>query len=225
VGRCRLRREILAEGLGTGLLLFLVVGSGISAGRLALDPGVALLAHAVAVGAGLAVLIVVFGPISGAHFNPVVTLSLWQARIIGPAAVLPYIAVQLLGGVVGVVVANISFDAGAVSVSDTDRISLGTGVSEVVVTFVLLLLILVLIRIERTSMVAPAVGAWVAAAIFGTSSGAFANPAVSISRMFTDTYTGINPASVPGFIASQFIGAALAVGATAVLRPTREEIR
>lgn len=218
-------REILAEGLGTGLLLFLIVGSGISAERLALDPGVALFAHAVAVGTGLAVLIVVFGPISGAHFNPVVTLSLWQARIIGPAAVLRYIAAQLVGGAVGVVVANFSFGARAVSVSDTGRMSLGTGVSEVVVTFVLVLLILVLIRIERTALVAPAVGAWVTSAIFATSSAAFANPAVSVTRVLTDTYTGIGPASVPGFVAAQFIGAALAVGATAVLRPTREEIR
>ncbi len=219
-----MKRELLAEALGTGLLLFLVVGSGISAQRLALDPGLALFAHAVVVGAGLSVLIVVFGPISGAHFNPVVTLALWQARIIGPAAVLPYIAAQIGGAVVGVVLANISFSVGAVSISDTERISVGTGISEVVVTFVLLLLILVLIRIGRTSMVAPAVGAWVAAAIFGTASAAFANPAVSVSRMLTDTYTGIDPASVPGFVAAQLIGAALAVGAAAVLRPTREEI-
>ncbi|MGF1667966.1 MAG: aquaporin [Acidimicrobiia bacterium] len=220
-----MKREFLAEGLGTFLLLFIVVGSGISAQRLALDPAVALFAHAIVVGAGLAVLIIVFGPISGAHFNPVVTVSLWQARIVGPAAVVPYIAAQLVGGAVGVVLANISFGATAASVSDTERISLGTGVSEVVVTFVLVLLILVLIKIERTSLVAPAVGAWVAAAIFGTSSTAFANPAVSVTRTLTDTYTGIDPASVPGFVAAQFIGAALAVGATAVLRPTREEIR
>jgi glycerol uptake facilitator-like aquaporin len=220
-----MKRELLAEGLGTFLLLFLVVGSGISAERLALDPAVALFAHAIVVGAGLGVLIVVFGPISGAHFNPIVTLSLWQARIVGPAAVGPYVAAQLVGGALGVILANISFGATAVSVSDTERISLGTGVSEIVVTFVLVLLILVLIRIERTSLVAPAVGAWVAAAIFGTSSAAFANPAVSVTRTLTDTYTGIDPASVPGFVAAQFIGAALAVGAAAVLRPTREEIR
>jgi glycerol uptake facilitator-like aquaporin len=220
-----MKRELLAEGLGTFLLLFLVVGSGISAERLALDPAVALFAHAIAVGAGLTVLIVVFGPISGAHFNPVVTLSLWQARVVGPAGVMPYIAAQLAGGAAGVVLANISFGAAAVSVSNNERMSLGTGVSEVVVTFVLVLLILVLIRIERTSLVAPAVGAWVTAAIFGTSSAAFANPAVSVTRTLTDTYTGIDPASVPGFVAAQFIGAALAVGAAAVLRPTREEIR
>jgi glycerol uptake facilitator-like aquaporin len=219
-----MRREVLAEGLGTGLLLFIVVASGISAERLALDPAVALFAHAVAVGAALAVLIVVFGPISGAHFNPVVTISLWQARIIGPAAVVPYVAAQLAGGAVGVVAANVSFDAGVVAISNSGRLSFGTGLSEVVVTFVLVLLILVLIRIERTSLVAPAVGAWVASAIFGTSSAAFANPAVSVTRVLTDTYTGIAPASVPGFIVAQFIGAGLAVGATAVLRPTREEI-
>lgn len=218
-----MKRELLAEALGSALLLFMIVGSGVAAERLATDPAVALMSHAVAVGMALAVLIVVFGPISGAHFNPVVTLALWRSGAIASTAVAPFLAAQVVGAVLGSVVANLSFAGAAVAVSSTSRLTIGTGVSEVVVTFVLLLLILVLVQIERTALVAPAVGAWVTAAIFGTSSTGFANPSVTVARMFTDSYTGIDPGSVPGFVLAQIVGAVLAVAAVSVLAPRPKE--
>lgn len=219
------RRELLAEALGTFLLLFVIVGSGIAVDQLATDPAVALFAHAVVVGLALMALIVTFGPISGAHFNPVVTLALWRSGIIAPTGVVPYAIAQTVGAIAGAVVANLSFGSPAVAVSDTARLSLGTGISEIVVTFVLVLLILVLVRIGHTALVAPVVGAWVAAAIFGTSSTGFANPAVTVARLFTESYTGIHPGSVPGFVIAQIVGAASAVVAVAVLAPIREEIK
>lgn len=217
-----MRRELLAEALGTGLLLFMIVGSGIAAERFALDPGTALFAHAVVVGLALTVLIVIFGPLSGAHFNPVVTLALWRSHSISGAAVGWYLLAQLAGAVVGVSLANFSFDV-PTAISGRARLGGGTAVSELVATFVLVLLILVLVRIGRTALVAPAVGAWIAAAVFGTASTSFANPVVTVTRVLTDTYTGIAPASVPGFVVSQFAGAGLAVWAAAVLAPVGEE--
>jgi glycerol uptake facilitator-like aquaporin len=214
-----MKREFLGEALGTAILLYVIVGSGIAAERLALDPALALFAHAMAVGMGLGVLIVVFGPVSGAHFNPVVTLALWRSRVIGSRAVGGYLGSQLAGALVGVVAANLSFEASLVAVSANPRFTLGVGVSELIVTFVLVLAILVLIRIEKTSLVAPTVAAWIAAAVFGTSSAAFANPAVTIVRVFSDTYTGIAPGSVFGFVLAQVIGAALAVAAASTLAP------
>lgn len=214
---------MLAEALGSALLLFMIVGSGVAAERLAADPAVALMSHAAAVGMALAVLIVVFGPISGAHFNPVVTAALWRSGAVSSTAVVPFLVAQLVGGSAGVVVANLSFAGPPLAVSATARSSVGTIISELVVTFVLLLVILVLVRIEKTSLIAPSVGAWVAAAIFGTSSTGFANPVVTVARMFTDSYTGIAPGSVPGFVLAQIVGATLAVAAVSTLAPRPKE--
>ena len=218
------RRAVLAETLGTGLLLYMIVGSGVAADRLSLDPAVTLMTHAVVVGASLTVLIWMFGPVSGAHFNPVVTLALWRTGSIGPQLIPSYAGAQVGGGLAGALLANLTFGVPAVAMSSNSRLALGTGVSETVVTFVLVLLILVLVRSENTTLVAPGVGIWVAAAIFGTSSTGFANPAVTLSRAITDTYTGIHPGSVTGFVIAQFIGSVLAVAAALVLVPDRSEI-
>ena len=203
-------RQLGGEFLGTALLLFIVVGSGIAAERLSADGAVQLVVHAVAVGAGLGALISLFAPVSGAHFNPSVTLGLtWTGEAERSAAV-PYVVVQLLGAFLGVVAANLTFGEAAIAISETDRTGFGQAGSEFVGTFVLVLLIIGLVRTGRTSMVPAAVGAWVAAIIIGTSSTGFANPAVTIARMFTDTYTGIAPASVPAFLAAQVLAAVTA---------------
>ncbi len=224
MGRLLKRRAVLGEMLGTGLLLYMIVGSGIAAERLSLDPAVTLFTHAAVVGASLTVLIWMFGPVSGAHFNPVVTVALWRSGLVGRDLIPLYVAGQVGGGVAGAVLANVTFKAPVVAMSANTRGGLGTGVSEVIVTFVLVLLIVLLVRSANTTLVAPAVGAWVAAAVFGTSSTGFANPAVTVSRVITDTYTGIGPSSVPGFVIAQTIGMALAVGAGFVLKPTKETI-
>lgn len=218
------RRAVVAEALGTGLLLYMIVGSGAAAERLSADAAITLITHAVVVAAALTALIWAFGAVSGAHFNPVVTVALWRSGAIGSRLVPAYLGAQVVGGLVGTVLANLSFAASPVATSVKDRLSLGTGVSEIVVTFVLVMLILVLVRTGHTVLVAPAVGAWVGAAIFGTSSTGFANPAVTIARTFTETYTGIAPGSVGGFVVAQIVGMVLAVLAVTVLVRVREEV-
>ncbi|MDH5292298.1 MAG: aquaporin [Acidimicrobiia bacterium] len=217
-----MKRPLLAEALGTALLLYAIVGSGIAADRLASDDAVALFAHAASVGLALTVLIAMFGTVSGAHFNPAVTLGLWRAGMISTRLIVPYIGAQVAGAIAGVVVANVSFGVDAFAVAATDRMTSGTFISEVMATLVLMLLILMLVRAGRAGSVAPAVGAWVAAAIFATSSTGFANPAVTVARALTDTYTGIAPGSVPGFVLAQLVGAGLAVAIGMFLVPRSE---
>lgn len=216
-----LRRRLLAEGLGTALLLVLVVGSGIAVEQLGQDGIAQLFAHAVVVGAGLAALIVMFAPVSGAHFNPAVTLGFFREGAIGPRVSVAYVAVQVAGGTAGVALANWSFGLPLIELGTRQRLTSGTFGAEFVATFVLVLLILGLVRNRNFAAVAPAVGAWVAAAIVATSSTGFANPAVTIGRTFTDSYTGIAPGSIAGFMAAQFAAAFAAAAVAKLVFPSK----
>lgn len=213
-------RESVAELLGTGLLLFVIVGSGIAAQELSSDGAVQLLAHALIVGLGLAVTILLFQSISGSHLNPAVTLAFWRDGTISGDRALRYTAAQLIGAVSGVVVANLAFGLPAASAATTDRIGVGLVVSELLGTFVLVLVILAPVRIGRPALIPIAVGAWVSVIIFATPSTGFANPAVTIARILTDTFTGIALSSVPAFLMAQLVAAVLAAAAARTLYPT-----
>jgi arsenate reductase len=215
-------RRLAAEALGTAFLLSAIVGSGIVA---ATDPSpaAALFQHALVIGLALAALIVTLGPISGAHFNPVVTAvdALFGGMSAGLAAA--YVAAQILGAVVGTVVTNLMFALPAVSLATNDRLGLHLAGSEVIATFGLLLVIFGVVRSGNTRAVPAAVGAYIAAAVFFTSSSAFANPAVTLARTLSDTYVAITPRSVPAYLVAQLAGAALAAGVIAWLfRPGPE---
>ena len=215
-----LARRAPAEGVGTAFLVAIVVGSGIYAQRLSPhNVGLQLLENSIATGAGLVALILAFGPVSGAHFNPVVTLT---DRILGGTTTRDagvYVIVQVLGACVGAVVANLMFDLPAVTLSTHTRSSGGLWLGEVVATFGLILVILGVVRSGRATSAAFAVGGYIAAAYWFTSSTSFANPAVTIGRSLTDTFAGIAPASVPGFIAAQIVGALAAVALGRYLNP------
>jgi glycerol uptake facilitator-like aquaporin len=196
-----------------------IVGSGIAAETLTADPGLQLFTHAVAVGLGLGALIAMLQTVSGSHFNPSVTLAFWRTRFIDVGETAWYIAAQFLGALVGVVAANFSFDMKAVSISTTTRDGLGLALAEAMATFVLVLVILALARNGRTVAIPIAVGAWVAAAVYATSSTGFANPAVTIARIFTDTFAGIAPPSVPAFLLAQVAAGFAAAGVATLLYP------
>lgn len=214
-----MRRELVGESLGTALLLYVIVGSGIAAQSLSQDAGVQLFAHAIAVGAGLAVIILMFASVSGSHFNPAVTLAFWMSGDIDSGGAVRYMVAQLVGAVAGVGVANFTFGQDVFAISSTTREGAGLVVSELIGTFVLVLVILALVRLGRSGLVPAAVGAWVAAIVFATASTGFANPAVTVSRMLTDTYTGIAPSSVPWFVVAQLAAAAAAVPVARSLYP------
>ncbi len=214
-------RRTLAEGLGTALLLYVIVGSGIAAESLSPDPGLRLFVHAVAVGLGLGVLIAIFQAASGAHFNPSVTAAFWRTGAMPGREAAGYVGAQLVGAAAGVVAANLTFSLAIVSVAATDRRGLGLVAAEAIVTFVLVLVIVALVRIGRDTAVPVAVGAWVAAAIFATSSTGFANPAVTIARILSDTYTGIEAASAAGFVAAQVVAGFAAAHTAIALYPQR----
>ena len=220
-----LARKLVAEGLGTALLVTVVVGSGIAAAALSPnDVGLQLLENSTATVFGLAVLILVFGPVSGAHFNPVVSAVDWLlTRRSGDGLtgreVLAYTGAQIIGGIAGAVLANIMFDLAPVQVSTKDRLSVGHGVGEVVATAGLVLLIFALARTGRAELSAAAVGAYIGSAYWFTSSTSFANPAVTVGRMFSDTFAGITPASAPVFIAAQLVGGLLGLGLVRYLFP------
>lgn len=201
----RLRR-LTAEALGTALLLAVVVGSGIMGERVSGDNvALALLGNTVATGAALVVLISIFGPISGAHFNPVVTLAMMFQGRVGPVMALAYGAVQCIGAVVGVVVAHLMFDEGVVQISLKLRDGPSQIFSEAVATFGLLITIFGTLRF-RPEATAAMVGLYISAAYWFTASTSFANPAVTIARAFSDTFSGIGPGSVPGFLIGQGLG-------------------
>lgn len=203
-------RRIVSEGLGTAFLLAVVVGSGIMAERLAGgNVAIALLANAIATGAGLVALILMFGTISGAHFNPVVTLSeAWQRNM--PASeVLPYITVQVAGAFAGVAAAHLMFGDPVFFASQHVRTGAAQWWSEFVATFGLLAVIIGCSR-SRPSVTPFAVAAYITAAYWFTSSTSFANPAVTLARCATDTFAGIRPGDAPGFIVAQLLGAAAA---------------
>jgi arsenate reductase len=202
-----LLRRLAAEFLGSALLAAAVVGSGIAAERLSPnDVGLQLLENAFATALALPVLILLFIHISGAHFNPVVSLvdsaiglRSWRDTVV-------YIPAQILGCIGGAVLANIMFGAAAVSWSTKDRLTAGTFLAEVVATAGLVLVIFALARTGRASVIPAAVGAYIGAAYFFTSSTSFANPAITVGRMFSDSFAGIAPSSSLGFIAAQLLG-------------------
>jgi glycerol uptake facilitator-like aquaporin len=204
-------RGIVAEGIGTALLLVAVVGSGIMAERLADgNVAVALLANAIATGGALVALIQMFAPISGAHFNPVVTLAFAARREVAPSRATAYIAAQCVGAVLGVCLAHLMFGLPILEASAHARGTVGELVGEVVATFGLVGLILSCA--EHTPGAIPyAVAAYITGAYWFTSSTSFANPAVTIARSLTDTFAGIAPAHVPGFIAAELVGGLAAV--------------
>jgi arsenate reductase len=220
-----LRRCLVAEALGTGLLVAIVVGSGIFAVRLSPgDEGLQLLENSTATALGLMALILAFGPVSGAHFNPVVTLADRLLGGISTGRALAYAAAQIIGGCIGTVVANLMFDLPAVEWSEHARSSSGLWLGEVVATFGLLMVILGVVRSGRTSAAPFAVAGYIGAAYWFTSSTSFANPAVTIARTLTDTFAGIEPLSTPMFIAAQVVGALAAVAIALFLHPTLPEI-
>ncbi|MCH8622794.1 MIP/aquaporin family protein [Undibacterium sp. TS12] len=205
-----LARRLVAEGLGTAMLLAVVVGSGIMAERLAGgNVAIALLANAIATGAGLIALILMFGPVSGAHFNPVVTLSEAVQKNLPGRDVLPYLLVQVLGAFAGVAAAHGMFDLPLFAASEHVRTGLSQWWSEFVASFGLIAVIISCSR-SRPTVTPFAVAAYITAAYWFTSSTSFANPAVTLARAATNTFAGIRPADAPGFIVAQLLGAAVA---------------
>jgi glycerol uptake facilitator-like aquaporin len=216
---------LVAEFVGSALLVAIVVGSGIAAERLSpTDVGVQLLENSLATAFGLGVLILVFGPVSGAHFNPLVSLVDWllgrRSRTGMNARLLwRYAVVQISGAIAGAVLANVMFDHRAVEIATKERLSAGHLLAEVVATAGLVVVIFTLARTGRAGLSAAAVGAYIGAAYWFTSSTSFANPAVTIGRMFSDTFAGIAPTSVAPFIAAQFVGAIVGLALTVFLHP------
>jgi glycerol uptake facilitator-like aquaporin len=218
-------RRLLAEFLGTALLVTAVVGSGIMATALSPnDVGLQLLENSLATAFALGALILTFGPISGAHFNPVVSAADWflgrrtRSGLTG-RDVAGYTVVQVAGAIGGSILANLMFDLSAVTFSTKDRSAGHVWLGEVVATGGLLLLIFALARSGRAAVAPAAVGAYIGAAYWFTSSTSFANPAVTIGRAFTDTFAGIAPASVPGFVVAQITGLLVGVGLLLALYP------
>jgi glycerol uptake facilitator-like aquaporin len=205
-----LPRRIVAEGLGTALLVATVVGSGIMADRLTDDVAVALLGNTLPTGAILIVLITILGPISGAHFNPAVTLVFAVRREIEAKAALAYVAAQVAGGVAGTFLAHAMFELPILQASVTARTGTGQWTAEAVATFGLVFTILAGLRF-RSDAIPWLVGLYITAAYWFTASTSFANPAVAIARAFSDTFAGIRPIDLPGFIAAEFLGAVIAM--------------
>ena len=215
-----LARRLLAELLGSAFLAALVIGSGIAARTLSPgDVGLQLFENAAATAAGLFTIILMFGPVSGGHFNPVVSLADATFGGIRWRDALAYLPVQVAGCILGAITANGMFSLAAISVSTHHRASGAHLFSEVIATSGLLLVIFSLARTRRASTAPAAVGAYIGAAYFFTSSTSFANPAISVGRMFSNTFAGIAPASVPGFIVAQLLGGACAILAIRALYP------
>jgi glycerol uptake facilitator-like aquaporin len=212
-------RRLTAEFVGTALLVAVVVGSGICAQRLSADPGLQLLENAAATGAGLVALILAFGEISGARFNPLVTATAVLDGRLAARHAPAEVAVQIAGAVLGAVAANAMFDLDLVTISDHARVTNGTLLAEVLATFGLITIICGVVRSTNAAQTALAVGAYIAAAYWFTSSTSFANPAVTIARTLTDTFSGIAPVSALAFIAAQCVGAAGAIALDRYLHP------
>ena len=218
-------RRLLAEFVGTALLVTAVVGSGIMATELSPDDvGLQLLQNSIATAFALGALILTFGPVSGAHFNPVVSAAdWWLGRRHGTGLtgrdLAGYAAAQTLGAVAGSVLANLMFDLAAVTLSGKERSGAHLWLGEVVATTGLLLLIFALVRSGRAAVAPAAVGAYIGAAYWFTSSTSFANPAVTIGRAFTDTFAGIAPASVPAYVGAQLVGLLAGIGLIVALYP------
>ncbi len=222
-----LARRAAAEFVGTGALVAVVVGSGIQAAGLSQDVGVQLLANSLATVFGLGVLILLLGPVSGAHFNPVVTLAAWWTSRRGgegpgPRELAAYLPAQIAGAIGGAVLADTMFGESPVTWSTHDRWAPHLWLGEVVATAGLVLLILGLARVGRAHLAPVAVAAFIGAAYWFTSSTSFANPAVTVGRAFSDTFAGIAPASVLPFVAAQLVGLAVGLALVAVLFGLRD---
>jgi glycerol uptake facilitator-like aquaporin len=213
-----LLRRLVAEALGTALLVATVVGSGIMGDRLSDDAGVTLLANALTTGAGLLVLITILAPVSGAHFNPVVSLVMCLRRELPPAEAASYATAQIAGGVAGVLAAHLMFELPVLQLSSTLRTGPAQWFAEAVATFGLILAILGSSRAPGAN-VSLIVAAYITAAYWFTASTSFANPAVTIARMLSDTFAGIRPADAPMFILAQLAGAVAGAGLGAWLFP------
>lgn len=216
-----LPRRLAAEALGAGMLVAAVVGSGVMGTNLTGDIGLALLINAVSTVAALGVLIWTLGPTSGAHFNPAVTLVATIRREMAPGEATGYVVAQLGGALLGVALADVMFGLPAWELSTNERSGTGLLLGEVVATAGLVWVIGAVTRTGRGHLGAVLVPIWIGAAYFFTSSTSFANPAVTWGRMFTDTFTGIAPASVLPFVAAQLVGAAVGAGLTELFHPRR----
>jgi len=213
-------RRCLAEALGTGLLVAVVVGSGIAAQTLSPgDVGLQLLENAAATAGGLVALILALGPVSGAHFNPVVTLADRFFGGLSTRETIAYMPSQIVGGCLGSVLANVMFSQPALQLSTKARSGGGLWVAEVVATVGLLLVIFGVVRSGRSSSAPFAVGAYIGGAYFFTSSTSFANPAVTIARTLSDTFAGIEPSSAPAYIVFEVVGLGIALVLIRALYP------
>jgi glycerol uptake facilitator-like aquaporin len=218
--RLDLARRLVAEGLGTGFLIVAVIGSGIMATNLSPDDvGLQLLQNAVATAGALVGLILMFGAVSGAHFNPAVTLVDRALGTISGRDAALYVVAQVVGGSLGAMVANLMFELPVVELSTKDRSSPALWLSEVVATVGLLLVIQGCVRTGRVRAVPFAVAAWIGGAYWFTSSTSFANPAVTVARTLSDTFAGIAPSSAPMFIVMQLLGAVIAFGLVRLFYP------
>ena len=212
-------RNLMAEALGTLFLLATIAGSGIMGDNLANgQPGAALLPHALAIGAILFVLITLLGPVSGAHFNPAVTMIFTLKGELPPATAIAYVATQIIAAVLGVWLAHLMFDLDVVQTSARERTGIGQWVAEIVATAGLILTILGGLRINA-ALIPAMVGLYIMSALWFTASTSFANPAVTIARMLTDTFTGIQPVDAPMFIAAQIVGALIGWGIATQIWP------
>jgi hypothetical protein len=200
-------KKYLAEFLGSAILLMAIVGSGAMAQRLSTDVGIQLLINASSIVVALGIVIYLFGPISGAHFNPLVTMTQRARKELGTTTAIGYIAGQFLGGIVGTVIANLMFGRPAIILSTHVRTGVPVWLGEVIATAGLFFVIFLMVLRGGGKMIPVLVPAWIASAIFFTGSTAFANPMVTLSRSLTDTFTGIQASSVPMFIVAQIVGA------------------
>lgn len=216
------RNALAAEFVGAAVLVCVVVGSGIMGTQLSADLGVALLINAMATVLALALLIFVFAPVSGAHFNPAVTLMRLVRRSMDAGTAVTYVVAQVGGASVGCIVANAMFDLSAVQTSAHERVSAGSLIGEVIATAGLLFVIETFVRRGEQGLIPIAVAGWIGTAYFFTSSTSFANPAVTIGRVFSDTFAGIAPSSVLPFIIAQLVGAALGVALSSLTRSSEE---
>jgi arsenate reductase len=213
-----LLKKSVVEFFGTALLVCVVVGSGIMGTNLSSDDAVALIVNAISTIFALALLILVLGPVSGAHFNPVITFVRFLSKDLNLASVAAYSAAQVAGAIVGAIVANAMFDLSVFQISSHLRVSTGTLIGEVIATAGLVALIQILISRKQDSVIAVSVAAWIGSAYFFTSSTSFANPAVTVGRIFSDTFAGIAPASVLPFILAQVVGGLIGFVAARALR-------
>ena len=213
-----LLKKSVVEFFGTALLVCVVVGSGIMGTNLSSDDAVALIVNAISTIFALALLILVLGPVSGAHFNPVVTFVRFLSKDLNLASAAAYSAAQVAGAIVGAIVANAMFDLSVFQISSHLRVSTGTLIGEVIATAGLVALIQILISRKQDSVIAVSVAAWIGSAYFFTSSTSFANPAVTVGRIFSDTFAGIAPTSVLPFILAQVVGGLIGFVAARALR-------